>query len=211
MQDDILQALSWRYAVKTFDPESKISDSELKTILESGRLAPSSFGIEPWKFIVPLNKDLRLKMRAASYDQSKVSDASHIIVIARRTDVRENIARELSERTAKARGQDVSETKGLRDAVAGAIGSKSDAELDAWVRAQVYIPLGMMLETAALLGVDAGPMEGFSTEKIDEILSLKEKYLTATTILALGRRGKDSAALLPKTRRDASEVVEFIE
>ncbi|MBI2025183.1 NAD(P)H-dependent oxidoreductase [Candidatus Kaiserbacteria bacterium] len=210
MQDTLIKALSWRYAVKTFDPAQKITDAELHTILESGRMAPSSFGIEPWKFIVVSNPDIQAKMRSASYDQSKVSDASHVVVLARRTDVRENIVRELLDRAAKAQGKDASEMKGLGDMVAGTIASKSDAELDAWVRAQTYIPLGMMVETAALLGVDAGPMEGFSPDEIGAILGLKEKNLRATTMLALGRRGADAFAAVPKTRRDFDEVVEFV-
>ena len=210
MHDTLNKALSWRYAVKTFDPAQKITDAELHTILESGRMAPSSLGIEPWKFIVVSDPDIQAKMRTASYDQSKVSDASHVVVLARRTDVRENIARELLERTAKAQGKDTSELKEQGDMVTGTIASKSDAELDAWVRAQTYIPLGMMVETAALLGVDTGPMEGFSPDEIDTILGLKEKNLRATTMLALGRRGTDAFAAFPKTRRDFNEVVEFV-
>ena len=210
MHDTLNKALSWRYAVKTFDPAQKITDAELHTILESGRMAPSSLGIEPWKFIVVSDPDIQAKMRTASYDQSKVSDASHVVVLARRTDVRENIVCELLERTAKAQGKDTSELKEQGDMVTGTIASKSDAELDAWVRAQTYIPLGMMVETAALLGVDTGPMEGFSPDEIDTILGLKEKNLRATTMLALGRRGADAYAAIPKIRRDFNEVVEFV-
>jgi len=210
MHDTLNKALSWRYAVKTFDPAQKITDAELHTILESGRMAPSSLGIEPWKFIVVSDPDIQAKMRTASYDQSKVSDASHVVVLARRTDVRENIVCELLERTAKAQGKDTSELKEQGDMVTGTIASKSDAELDAWVRAQTYIPLGMMVETAALLGVDTGPMEGFSPDEIDTILGLKEKNLRATTMLALGRRGADAFAAIPKIRRDFNEVVEFV-
>ena len=68
---EIISALETRYAVKTFDPSRKVSDEDMKTILESGRLSPSSFGIEPWKFIVATNPELRKKMRVAGYDQTK--------------------------------------------------------------------------------------------------------------------------------------------
>ncbi|TSC55007.1 MAG: nitroreductase [Parcubacteria group bacterium LiPW_30] len=210
MQDEIKKALSWRYAVKTFDSSKKLSESEVNTILESARMAPSSFGVEPWKFIVVSNPEIRAKIRAVSYDQTKVTDASHLIVIARRTDIRENITRELVERTAKAQGKDVSELKGLEDMVNGAISYKSDETLSAWAQSQTYIPLGMMLETAALLGIDTGPMEGFTATEIDNILGLKEKNLATVTMLALGHRGDDSFAELPKARRDFDEVVEFV-
>ncbi|MFA6077543.1 MAG: NAD(P)H-dependent oxidoreductase [Candidatus Paceibacterota bacterium] len=210
MQEQIKKALSWRYAVKTFDPAKKVTDSDLNTILESAHMAPSSFGIEAWKFIVVSNPEIRAKIRAVSYDQTKVTDASHLIVIARRTDVRENITRELVERTAKTQGKDISELKGLEDMVAGAISHKAGDAVDAWAQAQTYIPLGMMMETSALLGIDAGPMEGFSGAEIDEILGLKEKNLATVTMLALGYRGDDEFADLPKTRRSFDEVVEFV-
>lgn len=210
MQEQIKKALSWRYAVKTFDPSKKISDSDLSLILESAHMAPSSFGIEAWKFLVVSNPEIRAKIRAVSYDQTKVTDASHLIVIARRTDVRENITRELVERTAKTQGKDISELKGLEDMVTGAISYKAGDAVDAWAQAQTYIPLGMMMETSALLGIDAGPMEGFSGAEIDEILGLKEKNLATVTMLALGYRGDDEFADLPKTRRPFDEVVEFV-
>lgn len=210
MQEQIKKALSWRYAVKTFDPAKKVKDSDLNTVLESAHMAPSSFGIEAWKFLVVSNPEIRAKIRAVSYDQTKVTDASHLIVITHRTDVRENIARELVERTAKTQGKDISELKGLEEMVTGAISYKLGDAVDAWAQAQTYIPLGMMIETAALLGIDAGPMEGFSGAEIDEILGLKEKNLATVTMLALGYRGDDEFADLPKTRRVFNEVVEFV-
>lgn len=210
MQEQIKKALSWRYAVKTFDPAKKVKDSDLNTVLESAHMAPSSFGIEAWKFLVVSNPEIRAKIRSVSYDQTKVTDASHLIVITHRTDVRENIARELVERTAKTQGKDISELKGLEEMVTGAISYKLGGAVDAWAQAQTYIPLGMMIETAALLGIDAGPMEGFSGAEIDEILGLKEKNLATVTMLALGYRGDDEFADLPKTRRVFNEVVEFV-
>ncbi len=205
-----MKALSWRYATQVFDPERKLPEDTLRTILESGRLAPSSFGVEPWKFIVVTDRDLRAKLREASYGQPKVTDASHLVVIARRTDVRENISRELIERISAATGATADDLGGLRQMVDGAVASRSDAALDAWAAAQTYIPLGIMIETAALLGVDAGPMEGFVPDQADEILGLKAKHLSATTMLALGYRGEDVAAARPKVRRGFDEAVEFI-
>ncbi len=180
------------------------------TILESGRLAPSSFGIEPWKFFVIENPDIRAKIRAVGFDQPKITDASHLVVIARRTDAREHIADELIERTAAQQHVDASNLDGLKQMVSGAVAGRSDEELDAWIRSQVYIPLGIMVETAALLGVDAGPMEGFMPHKVDAVLGLTENHLTATTMLALGYRGQDSGAERPKVRRAFEEVVEFV-
>lgn len=210
MQEEILKALQWRYAVKVFDPTKKISKEELETILESGRLAPSSIGIEPWKFIVVENTELRAKIRAASYDQSKVTDAAYLIIIARRTDARENIANELVERTAQTHKVEHSELTGLRQMVEGSVARQTEEALDSWVKSQIYIPFGMMIETAALLGVDACPMEGFNPQEVDKILGLTEKHLAATSILTLGHRGDDPYAKKPKVRRKFEDVVEFI-
>lgn len=210
MQESILKALNWRYGVKVFDPSKKITPEQLHTILESGRLAPSAIGLEPWKFLVVENPELRAKMREASFGQPKVTDAPYLVVIARRTDVRENIPNELIDRAAKIHNVDHSELDGLRQMAEGGVQRQTDESLDSWAKAQTYIPLGMMLETAALMGVDAGPMEGFNAPEIDRILGLKEKNLATTTMVAFGYRGDDPAAQRKKVRREFDEVVEFI-
>lgn len=209
---ELKNALNWRYAVKVFDPTKKVSEADFHTILESGRLAPSSVGLEPWKFIVVKNTELRQKMRAASYDQPKVTDASHLIVIAHRTDA-EHLTPELIARTAKAQSKSEGDLEGLKQMSDGSIAGRSASPdmLQGWLAAQTYIPLGMMMETAALLNVDTCPMEGFDPNQIDEILGLKAKNLHATTILAVGYRGDDHYANLPKTRRAFEEVVEMME
>ena len=209
--NDIIKALNWRYAVRVFDSTKKVSDEDVQTILESGRLAPSSFGIEPWRFIVVKNSEVRVKLRAASYDQPKVTDASHLIVIARRTDARTAMTPELIDRTAKAQGVDVPSLEGLKNMVDGFIAHQTDTDLDAWVMGQVYIPLGIMITTAAQLGVDSGPMGGFNPVEVDAILDLPSQNLTSTVMLALGYRGEDPAAARPKVRRAFEEAVSIVE
>ena len=210
MKDTIIKALTWRYAVQVFDKTKSINEEDLKAILESARLSPSSFGIEAWKFIVVQNKDIRAQLQEAGYGQAKITDAAALVIVAYRTDVRERISEELVERVAKVQNQDILNLNGLKKMVDDSIAHRSDAELEGWIKAQSYIALGMMIETAALLGVDGGPMEGFSQDKVDEILGLKEKNLRSTSMLALGYRGEDSSASRKKVRRDFNEVVEFI-
>jgi nitroreductase/dihydropteridine reductase len=210
MKDTILKALNWRYAGKIFDPSKKVSEDELQTILEAGRLAPSSFGIEAWKFLVIENSETRAALRAIAYDQPKVTDASHLLVFCRRTDIRENITRELIERTSAITGADTASLAGFEGMVSGTIASRNDAEIASWVRAQTYIALGMMIETAALLAIDTCPMEGFDSAKADEILGLTSKNLASVTMLAIGHRGQDDAAGRPKVRRPFAEVVDFV-
>ncbi len=210
MEQSITKALAWRFAVRVFDATKSIKKEDLAIILESGRLAPSSFGIEPWKFIVVENKEVRAKLRAAGYDQPKITDASALIVIARRTDMREHIMDELVARTATTQGVSIESLAGFKQMLDGAVAGKDDAELDAWARAQTYIPLGTMIAAASLLSIDTGPMEGFDAVKVGEILDLDAKNLKATTMLALGCRGDDPGAVRPKVRRDFESVVEFV-
>ena len=166
--------------------------------------------MEPWKFIVVENKDLREKIRAASYDQSKVTDASHLIVIAIRKD-HENMSKELIARAMKIQNKKEEDLTGLKQMADNFISSKDGAnKIYEWFLSQSYIPLGVMMETAALLKIDTCPMEGFDQNKIDEILGLGAKNLTAATILVVGYRGNDPYALLPKIRREENEVIEII-
>ena len=209
MQKKVIDALKSRYSVNVFDTEKKVSADDLETILESGRLAPSSFGFEPWKFIVVENPETRLKLQEVGYSQPKISQASHLIVLARRTDARESLTNERIDRTAKTYGVAPETLDAFRGMMDGSIASKSNEALDANVSAQVYIALGVMMTTAALIGVDSAPMEGFDPTAVNEILGLNEKHLSATVLLAIGYRGEDSSASHPKVRRAFEDVVEF--
>ena len=211
MKEQILKALNWRYATNIFDLNKKVSDEDIHTILESARLSPSSFGIEMWKFIVVRNPEIRAKLREAGYGQAKITDASHLVLITYRTDIVGNISKERVDRISKIQNVDPLSLDGLKQMIDGSVEQKSkDGTLEAWIKMQSYIPLGIMVETASLLGVDNAPMEGFSPEKVGEILNLKEKNLKIATMLALGYRGTDPASARAKVRRAFDEVVEFI-
>ncbi|MES2224851.1 MAG: NAD(P)H-dependent oxidoreductase [Patescibacteria group bacterium] len=204
---EIIEALKWRYAVKAFDTTKKVSEEDVAAIVESGRLAPSAFGLEPWKFILVKNPEIRQKLRAAGYDQPKIADASHLVVIAARTDGTA-VADSLIARTAAAQGKSLEDLAGFQGMVSGAVAAHSQS----WFDAQTYIPLGMMMETASMLGVDNAAMEGFDPAAVGEILGLEAKNLKAVTMLALGYRSEDDAyAALPKVRQAYDEVVEVIE
>lgn len=205
----ILTALNQRYATKTFDPSKPVSEENLRLILESGRLAPSSFGIEPWKFFVVENTELRAKLRGVSYNQSKVTDAAHIVVIAARTDV-SALAGELAERTAVTQGTDASAVEGLKNMVSGYVSGMTPEQALAYAREQTFIALGMMVETAALLEVDSCPMGGFDQTGVNALLGLSAQNLTACSMLAIGYRGEDSASTQKKVRRPFGEAVEFV-
>ena len=207
---DIIKSLNWRYATKTFDSNKKVSESDINTILESARLTPSSYGLEAWKFLVVTNPNIKTELRKASYDQTKVTDASHIIVVTRRTDIT-NLIPELVARISKNLNKEERELSGLKEMVSGTMSfHEKNKNLDSWLSAQTYIALGFMMETAALLEIDTCPMEGFDPNAVNNILGLKEKNLSVVSMLAVGYRGDDAFASNKKTRRNLEEVVEYI-
>jgi len=207
-KEEILKALNWRYAVKIFDKEKTVSEEDLNTILQAGILSPSSLGLEPWKFIVVKDPETRAKLFEVS-KQPKVTDASHLIVLTYKTDIKE-IIKERLERTAKIQNQQIDELATYKDFLEGATKNKTELELDSWLKAQSYIPLGIMTQTASLIYIDNCPMEGFQNDKVDEILNLKSQNLKSVTMLALGHRGIDPQSEKPKIRKDFTSAVEFI-
>ena len=209
MNQTIIDALQWRYATKVFDPAKKVSDEDLRTVLESGRLAPSIVGLEPWKFLVIQNPEIRQQIRLAAWDQPKVTDASHLIVLAMRTDARENMTDELLDRAAKTHQVHPSTLNGLRQTAEGVIAARDDQQLHTMMFAQAFLALGLMVETASLLGIDNGPMAG--GVDIDEVLGLAAQNLTSAAMLTLGYRGEDPAAARKKVRRAFDEVVTTIQ
>ncbi|MDQ5911927.1 MAG: hypothetical protein QG568_140 [Patescibacteria group bacterium] len=206
--NNIINALNWRYATKSFDSLKKLSDEQLDTILESMRLSASSYGLQPWKFVVVSNPETRTALRTAAWDQTQVTDASAFIVLAVRTDVDVAYVDAYMKSIADTRGMDVTALSGFADTIKGTISRRTAEQVVEWSSRQVYIALGTALTTAAQLEVDACPMEGFDEAKFDEILGLKEMNLASRVCLALGFRSiEDASASYKKVRLVKDEVV----
>lgn len=203
MKDSIKNALNWRYAIKEFNKDKLLEQELFDQILEAGRLAPSSNGFEPWKFIVVDNPEVRAQLREVAYDQPKVTEAPKLVVLAYRTDS-ETVIDEVVARNAKAQGTTTEDLAGFRGYLQGVVAGENGGDVERYFEKQAYIALGMMLETAALLDVDTGPMSGFIPAKVDEILGLREKNLKSTALLALGYRATDADR--PKVRQSHDEV-----
>ena len=203
----IIEALKWRYATQAFGTEKKLSEAEVDTVLEALRLAPSSFGLQPWKFIVVNNKEIRAKLREAGYGQPKITDASHLIVLAIRKNIDDAFVDKYVELTAQTRNVTVESLKGFGDAMKGSIIALAPEARNEWSTRQVYLALGVLLAAAAAEGIDAGPMEGFDPKKFDEILGLEALGLETKVIVALGHRAPtDVMALAHKVRFPREEV-----
>ena len=211
IKEKIIKSLEWRYATKVFDAGKIVSEDNINTILQAARLSPSSVGLEMWKFIVVKNSEIRNKIKEASYGQPQITDASHLVILTCRTDAEVSSKKERLERTSKIENINEDKLTGLKEMIENTINMKlSNGSLNSWIQSQVYIPLGIMIETAALLEIDTCPMEGFQPDKIDEILNLKEKNLKSVAMITIGYRGSDPTSSRPKVRRDFNDVIEFI-
>lgn len=208
MQDKIQQALHWRYATKVFDKTKSVAKEDIDTIIEAGRMAPTAYGLQPFNIFHITNEETRKKLQEVSYGQPQIVNASDLFLIAARTDVDEAYITEYVERTAKTRGMSVDMLEDFKQMMLVDIVSRSEEARLMWAGRQAYIALGMMLETAALLGVDACPMEGFDTNAVDSVLGLPERHLKSLGYMAVGFRGEgDMFAEIAKVRFEKDVLV----
>ncbi len=206
----IKESLEWRYATKKFDATKKISDEDLNELLESLRLTPSSFGLEPWKFIVVTDKELREKLKAASWNQSQVTDASHHIVLCVRKNIDEAYVDRFIARIAKTRGKSVEDLKGYKDMMWRSISKMDQKSIEEWNKKQAFIALGFLMSACATKGIDSCPMEGFDAKTYDELLGLAGGEYTTAVLCPVGYRAEDDPYIAKKKVRFAmDEVVEF--
>jgi nitroreductase len=209
--DHLLAALRWRYATKRFDSAKKIATDTWDAIEKSLVLTPSSFGLQPWKFLVIDHPGVRANLLAESWGQTQVTDASHYLVLTARTDLAAADIDSWMTRMAEIQGgtpQTVAPYKGV---IEGFAQSMSHEARHAWNCRQVYIALGQLMAAAALLGIDACPMEGISQVGYDQILGLQGSGYATVVACALGYRAPDDRhASVPKARFDRSKIIEHV-
>ncbi|MGH7977941.1 MAG: NAD(P)H-dependent oxidoreductase, partial [Limisphaerales bacterium] len=187
--NQLIGQLNWRYATKQFDPHRKIRAEQWATIEEALILTPSSFGLQPWKFVVVTDPSVREKLVAASWEQRQVADASHLVVFAIKKNLSEQDIDDHLIRVSEVRGVPRESLGGYRETMVGSLIERlSDTERNAWASNQVYIALGNFLTSAALLGIDACPMEGIEEAKYNEILGLNKMGLSVVVAATAGYR-----------------------
>lgn len=213
---EILNALNNRFACKQFDKNKKIKDEELNLILESGRLSPSSIGIEPWKFLVISNEELKNELANVTLGGKKqLPSCSHLVILLNRT---ANDLKADSDYLNKLFYEDKHLPKEVADIMLKMIKDVNDnrfkndeKDINHYSREQSYIALGTMLTTSALIGVDSCTIGGYDSEAVKKILSdrnlLDTNHFNISCMLALGYRNENPT---PKTRRSFEDVVEFV-
>lgn len=209
---DLLEHLNWRYATKQFDPAKTIAP-EIWTALEDALvLTPSSYGLQPWKFLIVTSADIKEKLKPFSWNQSQVTDCSHYVVFAIQKNLTAEHVDRFVARTAEVRGITVESLAGYRNIMVNDVvnGARS-FHVNEWATRQTYIALGNFMTSAALLGVDACPMEGIEPVNYDQLLGLAAQGLTTVVACAAGYRAEtDKYAELAKVRFLKSEVLETI-
>jgi nitroreductase len=208
--ETLLQQLNWRYATKKFDPVRKIPAATWQALEQALILSASSYGLQPYRFLVVADAQTRETLKAVSWGQAQVTEASHFVVFTRKLRLMENEIARFVDLTTDTRGMPRASLQGYRDMMVGDLvkGPRS-AVVAEWAARQAYIALGNLLTSAALLGVDACPMEGLDPAKYDEILGLPAKGYGTVCACALGYRAADDKyAVAKKVRLPAGELIQ---
>ncbi|WP_395044984.1 NAD(P)H-dependent oxidoreductase [Flavobacterium sp.] len=184
---------NWRYATKQFDSTKKVSKTDLDTLKEAIRLSSSSYGLQPYKVLIIENSDLREQLQPASWGQSQIVDASHIIVFANTINIGNAEIDTYFKNLIETRNIPSEAIQGYSDFMKSKINNLSEDAKNTWTSKQAYLALGNLLNAASELKIDVTPMEGFEPSKYNEILGLTKLGLNATVIAAIGYRHEDDA------------------
>ncbi len=204
---DLIEALNWRYATKKF-ADKKLSDEKLQKILDAIALSASSAGMQTYRVFVIENPDIRKELASDSFNP-QIVDSSHLLLFAAYDSIDQEIIDDYIHFVARERGLAVENLADFKKSLESHLLIRTDEENFIWSSKQAYIALGTGLIAAAELQVDATPMEGFNSEKLDKILGLKEKGLKSVVLLSLGYRDEenDYFAKLKKVRLPKEEFV----
>lgn len=207
--EDVISALNWRYATRKFDPARKIPAAEWNALEQALVLTPSSIGLQPWKFLVVTDPSTRDRLMPAAWHQVQVLECSHFVVFTVRKNLgADHVDRHVA-RMAEVHGQTIESLAKFRKmAVSNLDQARTEGRLDTWQTHQVYIALGQFMASAAVMGIDTCPMEGFEPEKFDYILGLKGTDLTSVVACAAGYRVVDERyARMKKVRFKTEDVI----
>ena len=218
-KEEILKVYQFRHACKEFDVNKKVSDEDFHFILETGRLSPSSFGFEPWRFVVIQNQDIRNKLLPVAWGaQKQLPTASHFVVILVRkkedmiydSSYISNFMKNIQQLPEEVVTMKLGFYKAFQETDFQLL--ESDRAMFDWASKQTYIALGNMMTAAAQIGIDSCPIEGFHQEKVEAIL--KEEGIVSgdtfgvSALVAFGYRAEEPKR--DKTRQTMDMVVEWI-
>jgi nitroreductase len=202
-----IERLNFRYATKKFNPSKELNNEQIEDLKKAIQLSASSYGLQPYEILIIKDKKLRQKLKEVSYNQSQITDSSHLIVFCAKTQLDESYLDSFINNISETRNIPVEDLKGMRDAISGSVLQFDQITQQQWSEKQAYIALGNMLSAVAHFGYDACPMEGFENEKYNDILELDKKNLHATVIAPVGYRSEDDTLQhMEKVRKPQNEL-----
>ncbi|WP_055445688.1 NAD(P)H-dependent oxidoreductase [Lacinutrix mariniflava] len=205
---NVIEALNWRYATKSFDKDKQISKEKLEVIMNAFNLTATSYGLQPLKLLVIENKKLQEDLVSCSMNQLQVAQASQVLVICIETIVDTAYIENYFRLVKSIRNTPDAILNPFKNFLIDDFESKSKNEIKEWSIKQAYIALGNLMTVCALEEIDACPMEGFDSEKYDALLNLKDKGLQSVLVLPIGYRAADDfMAELKKVRKDLNDSV----
>jgi nitroreductase len=208
--DALKTALNWRYAVKAFDASRTIESETWAALENSLVMCPSSYGLQPWKFLVIGDRTLREELRPHSWNQSQITDCSHLVVFLAKREITTADLDRLINTTSTVRGVPTEQLGFYRELMQkNLIDGPQSQQIECWTAKQVYVALGTLMTSAALLGVDTCPIEGFSPADYDRILNLERSPYRSCVVCAAGYRdSSDKYAGLAKVRYNPADLIE---
>ena len=211
-ETQLLSVLNWRYATKQFDPAKKIAAATWAALEDTLVLSPSSFGLQPYRFVVVDDKATREKLLPNTWNQRQVVDASHYVVFAARTSITEKEIDTFLKLTADTRGMAVEALNGYRGMMTGFLLSDGfKPRVQQWAALQAYIAIGNFMTAAGLIGVDTCPIEGFNPAEYDKILNLPAQGYASVVCCAVGYRAvTDKYATAKKVRPPKADLVKHV-
>jgi nitroreductase len=207
MNNQLIEALQWRYATKKYDPTFQLDSKDKETLEQVLQLTPTSYGLQPLHFIWLEDTALLEKTKTLAWNQQQIVDAAGVLVLCTKTELTPADLDAHADLMRDTRDMQEEQIKGFRAHLHAAIGNKPAEHIQVWNDKQAYIALGQLLTACALLQLDATPMEGFDPAALDELLELKEKGLHSVLICTIGKRAADDHYQhLQKVRRPKNSL-----
>jgi len=209
---ELLDKLNWRYATKAMNGE-KVAQEKIDNIIEAASLAPTSSGLQPFEILVITNQELKEKIRPVSWNQSVITDCSHLFVFAAWDTYTADRINKMFDLTNEVRGFENEGWENYRQMLLNNYPQKDAEENFNHAAKQAYIAFSQAITAAAFQGVDSTPLEGFDADAVDKILGLREKGLRSCVMLPVGYRDteKDWLVNLTKVRKSKEDLVTMID
>jgi nitroreductase len=210
-REEILNDLGWRYATKRFNREESINEKDYQAIKEAIRLAPTSYGLQPFKVIEIEDRETRTQLQVAGYGQKQIADASRLMAIASLKRFDNDLIDRYINLSMETRGLTPDEVSGYSNFMKGVFSQWTEEVKKSWSEKQAYLALGFGMLAAAELKIDTCALEGIDVQEVNKILQLEASDYHVSVLLALGKRAEeDENQHLKKVRLETSVLFETI-